>query len=140
MKRFLCDREGIYKSSPDGFLEDPDGDYGRYLNLDVVTFDSLHECQCLIVLGEPGIGKSTEIERMAKIEKLRLEDAGDKVLHCRLRNHLKTKSNNNSLLLQKCGCRIRQAAIPQQGTSELQLRQVIFALPLVTYQQAPALG
>jgi hypothetical protein len=50
-----------------------------------------------------------------------------------LKNHLKTKINNNILLLWKSGRRIGQAPVPKQSASELQLSQVIFALLLIAH-------
>src|SRR5262249_11767121 len=47
-----------------------------------------------------------------------------------LRNHLKSNSNNNILLLRISRRRIGQTAVPEQSASELKLRQVVFALPL----------
>jgi len=60
---------------------------------------------------------------------------GDIVLmdNMKFRNHLKTKSNSNILLL-------GQAAVSEHSASELELRQVVFAPPLVSYQQPPSFG
>src|SRR6266545_1706593 len=57
-----------------------------------------------------------------------------------LRNYLKKKSSNKILSLRKRGRRIGQPAVPEQSASELKLSQVVFALPLVAHQQAPAFG
>ena len=64
MKRFLCSREGTFRLSDGGFLSDPEMKYGHILNPDVVTFESILDAKCLIILGEPGIGKSTEMKRL----------------------------------------------------------------------------
>src|SRR5437016_14492824 len=42
------------------------------------------------------------------------------------------------LLLPKSSLWLRQAAIPQQGTSELQQGEIVFALLLIAHQQATA--
>ncbi len=67
-KRFWCSREGSINLSDRGFLVDPDSRYGAQLNPDVVDFPAIANIPCLILLGEPGIGKScalsTEYERL----------------------------------------------------------------------------
>jgi len=40
---------------------DPDGEYGASFNPDVKSFDKIAETPCLILLGEPGTGKSTAL-------------------------------------------------------------------------------
>lgn len=87
MKRFLCNREDSYNVSDDGFLSDPDGEYGRYLNPNVIALDDLLACRCLIVLGEPGIGKSTELERVFYLEKQKAESSESVVLHFKLNQY-----------------------------------------------------
>ena len=60
-KRFWCKREGAYSLADRGYLYDPEGEHGRSVQPDVVAFDQLIDHQALILLGEPGIGKSTAI-------------------------------------------------------------------------------
>jgi hypothetical protein len=86
MKRFLCSREGKFSLSDNGFLSDPDSDYGKYLNPEITSFDNLTDCRCLVILGEPGMGKSTEIERMVEVEDARVGREGE-VLYFRLRDY-----------------------------------------------------
>lgn len=45
-----------------GFLEDPTGEFGKYASSNLTTLENLKKVGCLILVGEPGIGKSTEIE------------------------------------------------------------------------------
>lgn len=45
-----------------GFLEDPTGEFGKYVSPNLATLEDLRKIGCLILVGEPGIGKSTEIE------------------------------------------------------------------------------
>ena len=61
-KRFWCPREGKLNLSDDGYLWDPDLDFGSIYNPDVVSFESISKFPCLALLGEPGIGKSTAIQ------------------------------------------------------------------------------
>lgn len=44
-----------------GFLEDPTGEFGKYVSPNLATLEDLSKIGCLILVGEPGIGKSTEI-------------------------------------------------------------------------------
>lgn len=61
-KRFWAPREGSIDLGDGGFLIDPDGRYGRSVNPDLTTLEQLEDVPCLVLLGEPGIGKSTVIE------------------------------------------------------------------------------
>jgi len=48
-----------FRLSDAGYLSDPEGEHGHILNPDAVPFDELRNIPCLVLLGEPGIGKST---------------------------------------------------------------------------------
>ncbi len=48
-----------------GFLVDPEGQYGHVLNPNARTLEALDDIACLVLLGEPGAGKSTELRRYA---------------------------------------------------------------------------
>ncbi len=41
-----------------GFLTDPESDWGRYANPDLMPFDAIMHLPCQVLLGEPGMGKS----------------------------------------------------------------------------------
>jgi hypothetical protein len=60
-KRFWCPRDGNLNLSDQGFLFDPDGEYGKIINPDVAGFEAISHFPCLALLGEPGIGKTTAI-------------------------------------------------------------------------------
>lgn len=62
-KRFWCARQGTLNLSDDGFLVDPDQEWARDLNPDVRPFEGICDTPALVLLGEPGIGKSTAVER-----------------------------------------------------------------------------
>ncbi|MBA4020715.1 MAG: hypothetical protein C0483_26455 [Pirellula sp.] len=60
----------------DGFLSDPNGEHGGLLNPNAVGFEVIDESPCLILLGEPGIGKSTAVrEQFAHVSGLSGRDA-----------------------------------------------------------------
>ena len=60
-KRFWCKRTGNIDLSDGGYLTDPEGKYGHHFNPDLRSFEELSRIPCLILLGEPGIGKSTTL-------------------------------------------------------------------------------
>ena len=62
-KRFWSLRTGRLIMEPSGFLLDPDGPHGNALNPDVKSFSDINAMPCLVLLGEPGIGKSTAVRR-----------------------------------------------------------------------------
>lgn len=62
-KRFWIPSGGAFRLDDDGFLYDPEAQYGRRLNPDAVSFSELHAKNCLVLLGEPGIGKSVAVEQ-----------------------------------------------------------------------------
>ena len=62
-KRFWCPREGRYSLEDDGFLIDPECEIGRYYAEDVRSFEDIQPYPCLVLLGEPGAGKSTALKQ-----------------------------------------------------------------------------
>jgi len=76
-KRFWCSRTGTVNLSDGGYLYDPDSEYGRFYNSDVVPFNTIAKIPCLVLLGEPGIGKSTAMNsQQALIERQVAETGG----------------------------------------------------------------
>jgi predicted NACHT family NTPase len=59
-KRFWCPRDGSFSLSDRGYLYDPDSEYGDRVNPQLAHLVSFEDTPCLVLLGEPGIGKSTE--------------------------------------------------------------------------------
>jgi hypothetical protein len=53
--------DGVISLSDGEFLSDPEEEYFKYHRSDVVAFDKISSKPCLVLLGEPGIGKSTAI-------------------------------------------------------------------------------
>lgn len=60
-KRFWYLRGTEFPLLDDGYLYDPDGQHGEILNAHAVPFDKLLSVPCLVLLGEPGMGKSTAL-------------------------------------------------------------------------------
>ncbi|MGG1600654.1 NACHT domain-containing protein [Paenibacillus naphthalenovorans] len=71
--RFYCLRTGSINLSDNGFMSDPDSEYGSFSNPDVVNFKSISNKHCLILLGQPGIGKSYELKKEYKTVENHLE-------------------------------------------------------------------
>ena len=71
LNRFWCRREGKLSWDDLGFLEDPEVSY----NPDLVPFSKISNVPCLVLLGEPGIGKTTELKqeykRVKKLQQIR---------------------------------------------------------------------
>lgn len=77
-KRFWSPRTATINLSDGGFLVDPDTDWGRAINADLIPFSRTTDDPCLVLLGEPGIGKSFAIEtaRRELWESLNPREAG----------------------------------------------------------------
>lgn len=64
-KRFWAPPDSQISLSDGGFLHDPtDEAIGKYINPNLVQINPNEKKNCLILLGEPGIGKSVEIENL----------------------------------------------------------------------------
>lgn len=79
-KRFWCPPEESINLSDDEFLSDPDSEFGKIINPWTVSFKSISHIPCLVLIGEPGIGKSTELVKQYKILKDELKDKKDDML------------------------------------------------------------
>ncbi len=64
-KRFWCPRDTQIDLSDQGYLVDPDSEYGKHANPKLVGMEAIADIPCLVLLGEPGIGKSQEITNLA---------------------------------------------------------------------------
>ncbi len=63
-RRYWTPPEGRISLFDDGFLDDPAEKFGKYMNPDLVSLDTPDYTGCLVLLGEPGIGKSVEMENL----------------------------------------------------------------------------
>lgn len=61
-KRYWCPRGGMFQLAAGGYFADPESEWGKLLKQDIFPFDAIANTPCLILLGEPGIGKSRAIE------------------------------------------------------------------------------
>src|SRR5690349_19745015 len=59
--RFWCPPDATISLADGGFLPDPAEHIGRAINPRVVPFSAIEELPCLILLGEPGSGKSVQL-------------------------------------------------------------------------------
>jgi len=62
-RRFWTRPEQSYILDEGGFLVDPETEYGRYLQPNATALDRLDDTPCLVLLGEPGMGKSTTLRQ-----------------------------------------------------------------------------
>jgi hypothetical protein len=61
-KRFWCPRSGDIRLDWRGYLSDPESEWGKHENPNLVTLDKLTDVPCLVLLGEAGMGKTTAME------------------------------------------------------------------------------
>ncbi|MEQ8188447.1 MAG: hypothetical protein ABRQ39_10810 [Candidatus Eremiobacterota bacterium] len=70
-KRFYSPRGKTIDLYDNGYLPDPEIEPEKYINPHVVPFERISNIPCLVILGEPGIGKSHSIlEKHRELEKL----------------------------------------------------------------------
>lgn len=62
--RFWRKRGNEVSMNDEGFFIDPVEKYGKILNPNAQSYKEISATQCLILLGEPGTGKTTEINKM----------------------------------------------------------------------------
>lgn len=75
-KRFWCPRKGSMSLGDRGYLFDPDSEFGRFYNKSCVSFESIENIPCLVLLGEPGIGKSTAMDLQKTLIEKSIAEAG----------------------------------------------------------------
>ena len=80
-KRFWCTRTGKMSLNDNGFLLDPESEYARYYHKGVVSFEEIQETPCLILLGEPGIGKTTTMKSEIDIHRSQVGNNSDELFY-----------------------------------------------------------
>lgn len=87
-KRFWFKRGEVHPNalSDDGFLFNPDSEYADYIVSNAVTLDSLSSVPCLILLGEPGIGKSYSLKSTRNFLEKSIKENGDQFIWLDLRS------------------------------------------------------
>ena len=86
-KRFWCSRSGSINLGDNGYLYDPEAEWAKIYNPDLVTFEAICDLPCLALLGEPGIGKSHAIKVEQKEIISKVQKQGDQVLFLDLRSY-----------------------------------------------------
>lgn len=85
-KRFWCPWDGIMNLTDGGYLANPDGPYGDYLNPNLRSFQRIAEVPCLALLGEPGIGKTETMRAERATIDADVRSKGDQTLWLDLRS------------------------------------------------------
>ena len=100
-QRFWCPRSGHINLADGGYLYDPEAEWGNAYNPDLVSFSAISQIPCLVLLGEPGIGKSQAIE--AEQEKVadELKNTTDEILSLNLRSITDTYQLDSKLFKSK---------------------------------------
>lgn len=78
-KRFWCPRSGRNLLDQEGYLLDPEIERSQYWKLDAVAFEAISSKPCLLLLGEPGIGKTHAMGTLHKVTAAQLP-AGEELL------------------------------------------------------------
>jgi predicted NACHT family NTPase len=84
-KRFWCPRSGNINLADRGYLYDPDAEGGKAYNPDLMSLEAIADVPCLVLLGEPGIGKSQELENLKVFTEKKICDSSQ-VLELNLRS------------------------------------------------------
>ena len=94
-KRFWCPRTGSINSTDSSYLSAPAAEWNKSYNQNLVTLEEIADKSCLVLLGEPGLGKSQELDKLKsytvanvdgddQILELDLDDCTKSELHSKL--------------------------------------------------------
>ena len=86
-KRFWYPRKGHVALTDFGFLPDPNEQWSRIVNPEVAAFDQLRPFPCLILLGEPGTGKTFALQAEYQDTRDAVEADGDQVFWLSLQSY-----------------------------------------------------
>lgn len=85
-QRFWCPRSGRLNLADGGYLYNPEVEWGKIYNPDLVTFKAISGLPCLALLGEPGIGKTHALEAERREILSKIQEQGGQVLPLDLRS------------------------------------------------------
>lgn len=91
-KRFWCPRSGSINLADGGYLYDPDAEWGKAYSPDLVSLEAIADVPCLVLLGEPGIGKSRELENLKVFTEKKISEPSQ-VLELNLRSFTSLKED-----------------------------------------------
>lgn len=86
-ERYWCPRGSSLNLSDDGYLPDPNSRPGRISNPELVSLSKIYEAKALVLLGDPGMGKSTVLSDQESLLKSKPSDASDRHLFLNLRSY-----------------------------------------------------
>jgi len=86
-KRFWYLRGSSLNLSDDGYLPDPDSQSSRFWNKNVVSFEELSGLKALVLLGDPGMGKSTILSEQESVWGKNQPASNEKHLFVNLRSY-----------------------------------------------------
>ena len=75
-KRYWCPRGASVPLDDDGFLLSPTAKFARWIMPDVKPLSEISSVPCLVLLGEPGLGKSTELRAASTDSETHFVDLG----------------------------------------------------------------
>ena len=78
--RFWCSREGSFSLDDYGFLFDPGPERRHFYNPAVLSFDDIARSPCLVLLGEPGLGKTVALDDERSTIERRVAETGELLL------------------------------------------------------------
>ena len=86
-KRFWYPRGSSLNLADDGYLPDPDSQSSRFWNKNVISFEEVSGLRALVLLGDPGMGKSTILSEQKSLWEERQHDSSEKHLFINLRSY-----------------------------------------------------
>jgi hypothetical protein len=89
-ERFWCPRTGGINLADGGYLSNPDEERGKAYNPDLLTLEEISDAPCLVLLGEPGIGKSQELDKLRNYTE-KVIDKDDCILSLDLEDYSENK-------------------------------------------------
>ncbi|MCA1956921.1 MAG: hypothetical protein LDL14_00125 [Nitrospira sp.] len=86
-ERFWYPRGSSLNLSDGGYLPDPHSQTGRFANPQITSLSKIHESKVLVLLGDPGMGKSTVLAEEESFLKSTPHDQTDRHLFINLRSY-----------------------------------------------------